>query len=169
MKGREQAWNDTIGDGDASAQQPATQPQDQQPQDLTGYYKESQKRAAGNPYLAARGISQGTIDLFWIGIDPHFRRGTGGKSWEAVIIPTSPYSFNARNTDPNAPQDQRYRKTAGSSARIFNRKALTNAELPIFITEGEFDALSFYECNVEGVGLGGAGCYKNLVRLLKTE
>ena len=167
VKGRELEWDDTIRDGDDSAQQPTTQPQEQQPQDLTGYFKECQARAKGNSYLAARGISQDTIDHFWIGIDPQFRRGTGGKTWEAVIIPTSPWTFNARNTDPSAPKGQRYRKTKGSSARMFNAKALTTAELPIFITEGEFDALSFYESGAEGVALGGAGSYTKLVEAVK--
>lgn len=139
-----------------------------QPQttDYSEYFQKCHAAALDNDYLKARGISRETIDDFQIGVDTDFRTNTGGKPWKAVIFPTSPFSFNARNTDPTADKGNRFRKSSGA-ANLFNQAALTQAELPIFVVEGEFDALSIYEAYGEAVGLGGAGSYKKLLDTIK--
>lgn len=48
------------------------------------------------------GLSDSTIERFKLGFDPNYTRGTGGKSWEAVIIPLTSSIYIARNTDEKA-------------------------------------------------------------------
>ncbi len=116
------------------------------------YYRECQKHLAETDYLAKRGISTATATRFMLGYDAHYTRGTGRTEWKALIIPTGEYSYVARNTDPQAEEKDRYRKTG--NALPINAKALQTATKPVFIVEGELDALSIIEAGGEAVGLG---------------
>ena len=87
-----------------------------------------------------------------LGYDSHYTKSTGRAVWQALIIPTDYYSYVARNTDPQAGQENRYRKTG--KATPLNAKALQTATKPIFIVEGELDALSIIEVGGEAIGLG---------------
>ena len=124
----------------------------QEKEDYLEYYRACQGRLKETDYLAKRGISEKVASRFMLGYDPNFTKGTGAKAWEAIIIPTGRHSFVARNTDPDADSTNRYRKT-GSAAPL-NYKALRDARKPIFITEGELDALSYIEVGGEAIGLG---------------
>lgn len=97
--------------------------------------------------IKVRGISQNTIERFNLGYAEFNHRGY-------IIIPTGPDSFNARNID-NKDVDHRYYKPKGKPFEIFNIKALETAQEPVFITEGEFDALSLLDIGFEAIGLGG--------------
>lgn len=72
-----------------------------------------------------------------------------------VIIPNSIYSYNARNTNPNCEKKDRYRKNPKSDGeqQIFNIDIIGKTEKPIFIVEGEFDALSIIEVGGEAIAL----------------
>lgn len=126
---------------------------DTQPADsLISYYRECQNRLKENSYHTQRGISEEVAQKYWLGYDPNYTENTGGKTWQALIIPTGYYSYVARNTDPQAGDKDRYRKH-GSAAPL-NWKALQSATKPIFIVEGELDALSIIEVGGEAIGLG---------------
>lgn len=131
--------------------------------DYMSYYRECQNRLEEENYFTERGISQEVVNRFWLGYDPNFTQYTYGTPWKAVIIPTSRYSYVARNTDPNT--GDRYRKVG--STVPFNYKALANAKKPIFITEGEIDALSIIEVGGEAVGLGSATNIDNFIKYVK--
>lgn len=138
----------------------------QQPQrDLTSYFRECASRIGETSYLRDRGISDEMVKKLGIGYDPHFTRGTGGKVWEAVIIPTGKDSFVARNTDPGASSKERYRKSG--SNEVFNAQALWNAQEPIIICEGEIDAITILQEGGEAVGLGSAENWQKLMLLLQ--
>ena len=120
--------------------------------------------AAG--YLSSRGISLETAKRFMLGYDMRFTQGTGPDAWKALIIPTSRSSFVARNTDPEADKGNRYRKAGAIS--IFNAKALHNVEKrPVFVTEGEIDALSIMEAGGLACALGSTSNVGKLTSLLK--
>ena len=87
-----------------------------------------------------------------LGYDKQYTKSTGGAVWQALIIPTGYNSYVARNTDPQADSKARYRKTG--QATPLNWKALQSATKPIFIVEGEIDALSIIEVGGEAIGLG---------------
>ena len=115
------------------------------------YYRECQKHLEETDYHTKRGISKETATRFMLGYEPHFKV-TGGQEWKALIIPTGYYSYVARNTNPIA--KERYRNRGQSTP--FNTKALQNAQKPIYIVEGEIDALSIIEAGGEAIGLGSA-------------
>ena len=142
-----------------------TQKPEPQKKDYTNYFKECTKRLSQTNYLSSRGISTETASRYWIGYDPE---GTpyGEKSstrWKALIIPTGKYSYILRNTD-TASED---RFGAVGSKLLFNTKALREASSPIFITEGELDALSIIEVGGEAVGLGSANNKDKLINLVE--
>lgn len=120
------------------------------PEDFTAYYRECNERASETQYFKYRGISDANIKRFMLGYDPEYR--TGGKTWEAVIFPTGKGSYTARNTDQSADKADRYRKKG--KIQIFNYRGLREANRPVFITEGEIDALSIIEAGGEAVALG---------------
>ena len=100
----------------------------------------------GMDYLTHRGIGADTIRRFNLGL-----ADLNGSKY--IIIPTGPDSYNARNLNEDAPN--RYYKPKGKPSEIFNIKALETAQEPVFITEGEIDALSLLELGFEAIGLGG--------------
>ena len=120
--------------------------------DYSDYFRECHTRLQDTDYLAKRGISERVANLFNIGYDAHYTKSTGGREWQALIIPTGKESYNARNTDPEADSKNRYRKTGG--AIPLNMEALSKATQPIFITEGELDAMSIIEVGGEAIALG---------------
>ncbi|NCB72464.1 MAG: DNA primase, partial [Clostridia bacterium] len=130
-------------------------------QDQNEYLAIAHNRIAQTAYPQQRGLSQETIDRFKLGYDPAFK--TGGTTWQALIIPTSPTSYTVRNTDPTARKEDRIRKTGKS--HLFNLEAL-EAGQPVFIVEGEIDAMSIVEAGGQAIGLGSTMNYQKLVKYL---
>lgn len=127
-------------------------------------------------YLSQRGISNATAAAYGLGYNAHFKTfnkkedGTReSTTWHTLIIPTSTSSYVARNMDkPAEPEGlNRYRKTGAIS--IFNSQALYAAEKPVFIAEGELDALSIIEAGGEAVGLGSVSYINKLIGLLEKQ
>ena len=142
-------------------------PKEEKPKEiLMEYYKKCNANLESTDYLERRGISRETANKFLIGYDPYFK-GREGKNWESVIIPTTQYTYTARNTDMAADNKDRVKKHGESN--IFNFVSIKNSEKPIFITEGEFDALSFEEVGADALALGGASNIKKLIEIIKKE
>jgi replicative DNA helicase len=147
--------------------------------DFMKYYKEMQTRRsdpAAQDYLKSRGISDEVAGRYWLGYDAEystFNTDESGQNsfakWRALIIPTGKNSYVARNMDePQAPaKKNRYRKKGASL--IFNSKALFTAEKPIFVTEGEIDALSIIEAGGEAIALGSTSNYLQLAKMMKEQ
>ena len=158
---------------------PEAKPEPKPAEDFTDYYKRAQasrSEAPAQEYLKSRGISEAVAAKYWLGYDAAFNTfdvdEAGQQSfskWRALIIPTGKGSFIARNIDqPKEPaKKNRYRKKGASV--IFNSKALYTASKPIFVVEGELDALSIIEAGGEAIGLGSTSNYAQLVSLLKTK
>lgn len=128
------------------------------------YIKTCSSRIRETDYFHQRGVSEEVIDRFRLGYDPNFTHGTGGMIWKAVIIPTGDGSYTARNTNLTADKKNRIRKGGGS--RIFNSTSL-NSGKPIFIVEGEIDALSIISCGAEAVALGSISNTAKFLSILK--
>lgn len=146
---------------DTRTRAPATVQQKPVEEDYGDYFAECSKHLVETDYLYRRGISEGTARRYGLGYDSHYKRGTGGATWGALIIPTGPKSFVARNTDPQAGKNDRYRK---AGAVPFNHAALHEAQQPIFIVEGELDALSIIEAGGEAIALGSTSYVDIFVR-----
>lgn len=133
------------------------------------YFKECHERLNGTDYHIRRGITEKTAKRFMLGYDPRYRTYNPEKktmeTWQALIIPTGHYSYVARNINPEATAKNRYRKK-GESTPI-NLKKLTESTQPIFITEGELDALSIIEAGGEAIGLGSTDNKDKFIEYVK--
>ena len=135
---------------------------------IMDYFNKIHKNINKTDYLKKRGLSDKIIDQFLIGYEENFTEGTGGKPWKAVIIPTSPSTYVARNTDTEADKRDRVRKHGNNL--IFNSKIIKYPiDDYIFITEGEIDAMSFYEVGYNAVGLGSTSNINKLLSILKVS
>lgn len=136
-------------------------------EDRTAYYTACRSKLSETDYPSRRGLSAETLERHYIGYDPSFKtRSAAGDlvTWKALIIPTGRGSYAARNTDPSAGHKDRYRKRG--NAQIFGYKALTSASSPVFVVEGEIDAMSIEEAGGAAVGLGSYDNVPLLLRLL---
>lgn len=127
------------------------------------YFLECKKRVGLTDYLKKRGISWETADKMNIGFDPNFKAG----EWKALIIPTSYTSFTARNTDILA--KDRLRKVG--HLETFNYWCLKDLEKskPVFVVEGEIDALSLLETGQQSIALGSIKNITLFVEKLKKD
>lgn len=136
-----------------------------EPRDYSKFFSYATQELHKTDYLEARGIrNESYIKAFSLGYKESFT-GYAGKVWNgALIIPTSKNSYVARNTDLQAPKDQRYKKLGAS--RLFYLgsyqgktikdfyEAIQGDKPPVFVVEGELDALSVYEAGGYAVALG---------------
>lgn len=121
-------------------------------------------------YLEKRGISKETQNHYMVGTDKHWRNPALIAKWEKegkstswiketprCIIPTSRFSYLARDTRDNVPEtESSYTKQKVGNARLFNEKLASKKDV-VFVTEGEIDGMSIYEASKgegEPVGLG---------------
>ena len=154
--------NNTSGRESGTASRKEEQPADQeQKKDYINYYKLCMSHLKESDYLKKRGIPEEVALKFMIGYDPAF------KSFPALIIPTSRYSYVARNINPKAEDKNRYRNTG--SSLLFNSLALEKSNRPIFITEGEIDALSIITLGYEAIGLGSTTNITKLIEEVKKQ
>lgn len=136
--------------------------------DRMQYYEACKGRLPDTRYPDERGLSREVLERHMVGYDPAFStRSADGEivSWQAVIIPTGRESFTARNTDPTAGTKDRYRKRG--AAQIFGYKSLYSAASPVFVVEGEIDAMSIETAGGAAVGLGSYDNVPLLIRLLE--
>ena len=137
--------------------------------DYTQFFLKANKDIEKTTYH--RGISLDTLNRFKIGYVENWRhpRAPNAPASPRLIIPTSKESYLARDTRENIPEEQKpYSKSKVGSIHIFNAKALQTATKPIFIVEGELDALSIIEVGGEAVALGTTTKVKSLLEILKT-
>lgn len=103
-------------------------------------------------YLESRGISKATQERFHISYKNGF-----------VYFPTREGAYTSRSTIG----EKAYRKSNGQSF-LFNGDTIRNA-CPVFIVEGEIDALSIEEVGGYAIALGGATNKQKLLNLIETE
>ena len=144
-------------------------PQNENLVDYKAFYTLCQEDANKSEYLTNRGISYETQQLYNIGycgawINPKSEKG---KQTPRVIIPTSDNSYVARYTGDDEYINNNYKVIKVGSTNIFNTKALYSGYKPVFICEGEIDALSVLELGYEAVGLGGTSMCDKLAKILE--
>lgn len=123
----------------------------------------------GYKYLSLRGISKETADKFKIVYcnDYYLKFRPNDPHWKAVIIPTGEKTFTVRNINSSSDKD-RIRKVGGSP--IFNLDVLyEDKRSPVFVTEGELDAISFYEANADAVALGSVTNTRLFLNIIRSN
>jgi replicative DNA helicase len=149
-----------------------TQADPPQQTDYTDFFLQAHRAVEQTDYWKRRGLSKETVDRFKLGYVAEWRHPKAPKAPTSprLIIPTSPYSYLARDTRDQIPEEQRaYSKSKVGAIHIFNSRALREANKPVFIVEGELDALSIIEVGGEAVALGTTTKVKALVELLKAQ
>lgn len=116
---------------------------------------------AGRVYMRGRGISDETARRFSIGYDANAieKYNTFGPLG-AIVIPQGT-GCALRSIDPTINQKDKVRFYPSKMPRVlFNGEAIKQAaenNVPVFIVEGEIDALSIAECGGIAVSTGGTG------------
>lgn len=149
-----------------------TQPQQNQSEDYRDFFLQAHIHITETDYWSKRGLSRETVDRFKLGYIAEWRHPKAPKAPASprLIIPTSPTSYLARDTRDSIPEEQRpYSKSKVGSIQLFNRKALQDAKTPIFVVEGELDALSIIEVGGVAVALGTATKSRAFIELCKTS
>ena len=137
--------------------------------DFSDLVAQAHSQLSTGSYHLVRGISQATAERFKLG----YVRNANGMQ-QALVIPLKrldgTYSYQQRNTDPEAPKEKRHYKPSasmGGTGELFNQEVIGNTDKPIFIVEGSLDALSIIEAGGEAVALNGVGNTRRLVKLLQ--
>lgn len=123
--------------------------------------EQRQSHELGLKYLQERGLSPEIAERFKVGFSSNwtsptaFLKGHKPQETPRLIIPTGPFSYIARDSRDSIPDnEQNYKKMKEGPVHIFNEEALSKNQ-PIFIVEGEIDAMSIMETGkAEAIGLG---------------
>lgn len=139
-----------------------TQPEEPET-DFTEFFREAHSHLWETKYH--RGISLDTLDRFNVGYKKNWvhPKATGGQPDERLIIPTSRYSYIARATYTD---DKTLKVRKVGASKIFNLEAIKDTSKPLFVVEGELDALSIIDLGYNAVGLGSAGNYRQLLEYI---
>ena len=112
---------------------------------LTDFFAKCHAAVEKTDYWKKRGLSKSIVDAYNLGYWEEKKR---------FVIPTGEFSYNAWATW-EADKKERYLKPKGQF-ELFNLKAIPLAEQPVFVVEGEFDALSIIEAGGIAVALGSS-------------
>lgn len=133
----------------------------------------SQDRLTDTDYFEQRGISLETAQAHGLGYLPNWvspKAALTGKNVvpsPRLIIPNGPASYLARDTRNDlSDTQQQYAKMKEGPVNLFNGKAVLKTQ-PVFIVEGELDALSVIETGLaDAVALGSVSNTQKLADVL---
>ncbi len=146
---------------------PMKAPEKEEETDYLPFFFDAMKNIGKTSYH--RGLSMETLKRFGIGYMPEWRhpKAPTAPASPRLIIPTSKYSYLARDTRPNLTAQQRaYAKSKVGKVHIFHGKALWRSTQPVFVVEGEIDAMSICDVGGEAIGLGSVSNQRLLIQSL---
>ncbi|NCD12084.1 MAG: DNA primase [Epsilonproteobacteria bacterium] len=144
------------------------EPLPEEKEDYTAFFLQAHSNINKTDYPQTRGLSKKIIDRFNLGYvetwqsPKALKEGKKPPTSPRLIIPTSAHSYLARETREKR-TDYSVLKEGG--IELFNTAAL-NTGKPVFITEGEIDALSIIEAGGEALALGSVANIKKLLTFL---
>lgn len=146
------------------------------PKDFLSYYRLCNSNLAQTKYHKRRGLSESTCNRFLVGYDPYWKHPKASYNVQPsprLIIPITRFSYLARDTrDVLSARDEQYKKSKVKGAErvswIFNAKALQTATKPIYVVEGEIDAMSIIEVGGEAVAIGSAGYTRTFLQAVSS-
>lgn len=135
--------------------------------DYTDFFLQANKNLLNTDYH--RGISLDTLNRFKVGYVKHWRHPKVPLTVPTsprLIVPTSNYSYLARYAGKQE-IPKKYQKPKVGKIHYLNISALWTADKPIFILEGELDALSVIDAGGEAVALGSVAYVNGFVEAIK--
>lgn len=156
----------------SAARAPGGSERKQEPEpDYTAFFKEAHQHLQETDYH--RGISLETLDRFNVGFVAawrHPKAPTAVPTSPRLIVPTSRSSYLARDTRRTIPPEaEKYAKSKVGQVHIFNAAALATSDRPVFIVEGEFDALSIIDVGGAALALGSVSNWKRLMSMIEAN
>lgn len=126
------------------------------------FYREAHKHIGDTDYWQRRGLTRETVERFNLGYCAawrHPKAAANAPTSARLIIPVTPYSYLARAVDDDTPKEAtKLKARCGEHENLsywtFNAQALTTARRPIYIVEGEIDAMSVIQAGGEAVAIG---------------
>ena len=136
--------------------------------DYTEDYKEAAAHIEMTDYH--RGLGLETLKKFNVGFCPNWQPNEKAPYSPRLIIPINKYSFLARDTRANlTPTQEKYKKMRMGKISLFNAAALRQEESPVFIVEGEIDALSIIDVGGQAVALCGTANINKLIKAIQEQ
>ena len=138
----------------------------------SSFYNEATKHLCETDYFLKRGLSFSTVQRFKVGYVKKWKHpkvtNPNVPETPRLIIPLSESCYFARDTREIVPEPQlNYTKQKVGGSDIFNKSELFKKSTdPIFIVEGEIDAMSIVEVGGKAVGLGSIGNINKLINLV---
>lgn len=116
-------------------------------------------------------MTEYTINLFNIGYceswkHPKHKDNEKIPTTPRLIIPTSKFSYIARDTRPDeliTEAEKKYTKQKAGKVHIFNFRAIHSSQSPVFVTEGEIDAISLVEAGAAAFATGSTANINKLM------
>ena len=134
--------------------------------DYTEFYKQAAANIGMTDYY--RGLGLDTLKSFNVGFMAEWRANEKAPTSPRLIIPINEYGYLARDTRANlTPTQEKYKKMRTGKISLFNAAALSQEAKPVFVVEGEFDALSIIEAGGQAVALCGVTNINKLIRAVK--
>lgn len=139
--------------------------------DYTDFYREANKHLAETDYH--RGITLETLNRFMVGYVPEWQPPTVPKAPKTprLIIPRSRTSYLARDTraakDIPAYQKQYTKQNSPGKISLFNIAALRTSTKPLYIVEGEIDAMSIIDVGGEAIATCSTSNIHSFLEALK--
>jgi replicative DNA helicase len=125
--------------------------------DPAGFFDRAHEHVGETDYPGRRGLGKDVVDRFRLGYveDWTHPKALNAPPSPRLIIPTGGDSYLARDTrEALTPEQRRYSKSKVGKSAIFNAEALATAVKPVFVVEGEIDAMSVFAAGGEAVALG---------------
>ena len=172
-----------VNTGKSSAQSDFGLPDQEQPDepeekktDFTPFFLQAHKDIEKTDYWKKRGLTKATVDRFMVGYCEAWRnpKTPNAPATPRLIIPVTKHSYLARDTREAIPEYQEaYKKSKAKGEErpnwIFNYKCLESATQPIYVVEGEIDAMSIIEAGGEAVAIGSLAFISSFLDLLKEK
>ena len=139
--------------------------------DYTDFYREANKHLTETDYH--RGITLETLNRFLVGYIPNWQppKAPNAPKTPRLIIPRSRTSYLARDTRAaqNIPEYQQQYTKQNSPGKIslFNIAALRTSTKPLYIVEGEIDAMSIIDVGGEAIATCSTSNIHSFLQALK--
>ena len=136
--------------------------------DFTEFFKQAAANIEKTDYH--RGISLETLKKFRVGFWEKWRVNGNAPFSPRLIIPVWSGGYLALDTRANlTEQESKYKKMRVGKVRLFNMDALKQTSKPVFVVEGEIDALSIIDAGGVALGLGSVVNISKLIQAVKEQ
>lgn len=163
--------NNTYNIHMSNTQQTDTQNKHNTNTDYTDFYREANKHLTETDYH--RGITLETLNRFMVGYVPEWQppKAPNAPKTPRLIIPRSRTSYLARDTraakDIPAYQKQYTKQNSPGKVSLFNIAALRTSTKPLYIVEGEIDAMSIVDVGGEAIATCSTSNIHSFLQALK--